>query len=235
MIKKIVNYLSILKRRQKYKKISYSFNAVDLIINYIFKDQNTGTYVDIGAQHPISNNNTYLLFKRGWSGVNIDLDKKNIDLFNISRPRDINLNFAISDKQQEVELYFYHDASPINTLNKQVAEFQKASVKSVKRINSYTLNNILEKIDFKKKIDYMNIDVEGYEEKVLSGFDINRYKPNVISVEFLDLKMNELEIKNNNIDRLIGSNLYKYFTNNDYYFVNWLHGDLIFVHKDFRD
>ena len=81
----------------------------------------------------------------------------------------------------------------------------------------------------------MNIDVEGYEEKVLSGFDINRYKPNVISVEFLDLKMNELEIKNNNIDRLIESNLYKYFTNNDYYFVNWLHGDLIFVHKDFRD
>ena len=152
MIKKIVNYLSILKRRQKYKKISYSFNAVDLIINYIFKDQNTGTYVDIGAQHPISNNNTYLLFKRGWSGVNIDLDKKNIDLFNISRPRDINLNFAISDKQQEVELYFYHDASPINTLNKQVADFQKASVKSVKRINSYTLNNILEKIDFKKKL-----------------------------------------------------------------------------------
>ena len=235
MIKKIVNYLSILKRRQKYKKISYSFNAVDLIINYIFKDQNTGTYVDIGAQHPISNNNTYLLFKRGWSGVNIDLDKKNIDLFNISRPKDINLNFAISDKQQEVELYFYHDASPINTLNKQVADFQKASVKSVKRINSYTLNNILEKIDFKKKIDYMNIDVEGYEEKVLSGFDINRYRPNVISVEFLDLKMNELEIKNNNIDRLIDSNLYKYFTNNDYYFVNWLHGDLIFVHKDFRD
>ena len=235
MIKKIVNYLSIFKRRQKYKKISYSFNAVDLIINYIFKDQNTGTYVDIGAQHPISNNNTYLLFKRGWSGVNIDLDKKNIDLFNISRPRDINLNFAISDKQQEVELYFYHDASPINTLNKQVADFQKASVKSVKRINSYTLNNILEKIDFKKKIDYMNIDVEGYEEKVLSGFDINRYKPNVISVEFLDLKMNKLEIKNNNIDRLIDSNLYKYFTNNDYYFVNWLHGDLIFVHKDFRD
>jgi len=152
MIKKIVNYLSILKRRQKYKKISYSFNAVDLIINYIFKDQNAGTYVDIGAQHPISNNNTYLLFKRGWSGVNIDLDKKNIDLFNISRPRDINLNFAISDKQQEVELYFYHDASPINTLNKQVADFQKASVKSVKKINSYTLNNILEKIDFKKKL-----------------------------------------------------------------------------------
>ena len=69
------NYLSLYKRKIKYKKISYSFNAVDLIIDYMFK-KNTGIYLDIGSQHPISNNNTYLLFKRGWSGVNIDLDKK---------------------------------------------------------------------------------------------------------------------------------------------------------------
>ena len=81
----------------------------------------------------------------------------------------------------------------------------------------------------------MNIDVEGYEEKVLEGFDLNRYRPSVISIEYLDLKMKKLEFKNNNIDNLIQSNLYKYLIDNDYFFVNWLHGDLIFVHKDFRD
>ena len=32
----------------------------------------------LAAQHPISNNNTYLLFKKGWNGINIDLDKKNM-------------------------------------------------------------------------------------------------------------------------------------------------------------
>ena len=85
------------------------------------------------------------------------------------------------------------------------------------------------------QIDYMNIDVEGHEEEVLNGFDIKKYKPKVISVEYLDLKMNKLEIKNNNVDRLIVSSLYKYFINNNYFFVNWLHGDLIFVHKDFKD
>ncbi len=235
MINKIASYLSIFNRKIKYKKISYSFNAVDLIIDYIFKDKDIGTYVDVGAQHPISNNNTYLLFKRGWNGINIDLDRKNIDLFNISRPNDINLNYAISDKEGETDFYFYHESSPINTLNKKVKEYQKAKISEIKKINTFTLNNVFKKINFDKDIDYLNIDVEGYEDKVLSGFDINKYKPSVVSVEYLDLKMKKLEFKNNNLDNLLNSNIYKYFNDNNYYFVNWLHGDLIFIHKDFRD
>ena len=235
MINKIASYLSIFNRKIKYKKISYSLNAVDLIIDYIFKDKYIGTYVDVGAQHPISNNNTYLLFKRGWNGINIDLDRKNIDLFNISRPNDINLNYAISDKEGETDFYFYHESSPINTLNKKVKEYQKAKISEIKKINTLTLNNVFKKINFDKNIDYLNIDVEGYEDKVLSGFDINKYKPSVVSVEYLDLKMKKLEFKNNNLDNLLNSNIYKYFNDNNYYFVNWLHGDLIFIHKDFRD
>ena len=235
MINKIASYLSIFNRKIKYKKISYSLNAVDLIINYIFKDKYIGTYVDVGAQHPISNNNTYLLFKRGWNGINIDLDRKNIDLFNLSRPNDINLNYAISDKEGETDFYFYHESSPINTLNKKVKEYQKAKISEIKKINTFTLNNVFKKINFDKDIDYLNIDVEGYEDKVLSGFDINKYKPSVVSVEYLDLKMKKLEFKNNNLDNLLSSNIYKYFNDNNYYFVNWLHSDLIFIHKDFRD
>jgi FkbM family methyltransferase len=235
MIKNIINYISIFKRKIKYKKSSYSFNGIDLIIDYIFKNQKLGTYIDVGAQHPISNNNTYLLHKRGWSGVNIDLDKKNIDLFNLSRPKDINLNYAISDKEGEVEFYFYHNTSPINTLSKEVSDYQKAKIKEKKMIKTYSLNDILEKINFHKNIDYMSIDVEGLEEKVLNGFNINKYNPKVVSIEFLDLTMNKLEFKNNSINRVLNSNIYKYFTDNNYFFVNWIHGDLIFSHKNFRD
>ncbi len=235
MIKRFFNYLSIYKRKFKYKKVSYSLNAVDLIINYIFKDQVTGTYIDVGAQHPISNNNTYLLYKRGWNGINIDLDKKNINLFNISRPKDINLNYAISDKESETDLFFYHDASPINTLNKNVSSYQKAKIKEIRKIKTFSLNTIMQKINFTDTIDYLNIDVEGYENKVLAGFDLKKYKPKVISVEFLDLEINKLQFKNNNLSNIISSHLYKTLIENNYFFINWLHGDLIFVHKDFRD
>lgn len=235
MIKKLIDYISIFKRKYKYKKFTYAFNGVDLNIDYIFQNQKKGFYLDIGAQHPISNNNTYLLFKKGWKGINIDLDKKNIDLFNLARPNDINLNVAISDSEEQVDLFYYHDASPINTLNKNVSNYQKAKVKEVKKIKTKILDNILKEINLSNEIDYMNIDVEGHEEKILKGFNIKKYKPKVISIEYLDLKLQKLEFKNNNIDNLLNSNLYKFFINNDYFFVNWLHGDLIFVHKDFRD
>ena len=235
MIKKIINYISILKRKLKYQKKSYSFNGVDLIIDYIFRSKKNGFYLDVGSQHPISNNNTYILFKKGWRGINIDLDKKNIDLFNIVRPNDINLNYAISDIEKEVDLFYYHESSPINTLSKSVSDFQKAKVSKVKKVQTKILNNILLEINLEDRIDYMNIDVEGYEEQVLKGFDIKKYKPYVVSIEYLDLKMNKLEFRNNDINNLLNSNLYKFFIQNDYFFVNWLHGDLIFVHKDFRD
>ena len=223
------------EQRQFEKKISYSYNGVDIIVDYIFKNKINGFYLDIGAQHPISNNNTYLLHKKGWKGINIDLDKKNIDLFKIARPHSINLNYAVSDTEEEKNLYFYHEASPINTLNKEVSDFQRAKVKQIKKIYTRKLDNILNELDFNSQIDYMNIDVEGHEEKILNGFNLKKYKPFVISIEYLDLNMKKLEFKNNDIKNLMKSNIYKFFIDNDYHFVNWLHGDLIFVHKEFRD
>ena len=192
MISNFLNYLSLYKRKFKYKKISYSFNAVDLIIDYMFKEKKRGIYLDVGAQHPISNSNTYLLFNRGWNGINIDLDIKNIELFNLVRPDDINLNYAISSSTMEKKLYFYHDKSPINTLNHEVSNYQKAIVKEIKTVTTTSLNILLKKLNFDKHIDYMNIDVEGHEIDVFNGFDLEKYKPSVISVEFLDLKMKKL-------------------------------------------
>jgi len=235
MLESFLRYLNLYRRKYKYKKISYSFNAVDLIIDYIFKNKNNGFYLDVGSQHPISNNNTYLLFKRGWSGINIDLDKKNIDLFNTARPNDINLNLAISSNVAEKKLYFYHDKSPINTLDKVVSDFQTATVKEIKRIKTTTLDIALQNLKFNNKIDYMNLDVEGHEMDIFKAFDLSVYKPSIISVEFLDLDMKFLEFKNNDLQRIVNSDLYKHLLNNKYHFVNWLHGDLIFVHREFRD
>ena len=63
---------------KKYSKVSYSISGVDLIIDRIFAKQKKGIYVDLGCNHPIKHNNTYLLYKRGWKGINIDSDIKSI-------------------------------------------------------------------------------------------------------------------------------------------------------------
>ena len=229
---KLIDKLSILKKKVYSQKKSYSFNGCDLLITYIFKSKKKGFYLDVGCQHPVSNNNTYLLYKRGWSGINIDLDPKNIRLFNLERPNDINICKCISSDNAEKNLFFFHPGSPINSLEKKT--IKDKSNFSLEKIKTFTLNSILE--DYKiKDIDYFNLDVEGHEIDILKKFDIKYYKPKVVSVEFIDYQMKELEFKNNNIDRVLQSDLYKYFISNDYHFVNWSHADLIFVHKDFRN
>ena len=103
---------------KKYTKKSYSISNVDLVIDRLFRNKKKGIYIDIGCNHPIKYNNTFLLFKRGWNGINIDLDKKSIKEFNIFRPNDLNIEAAISDKEEKKNIYFYHERSSINTLSK---------------------------------------------------------------------------------------------------------------------
>ena len=46
MLKKILDYLNIKKRKYLYNKNSYSFNGVDLLVNYLFKNYSKGIYVN---------------------------------------------------------------------------------------------------------------------------------------------------------------------------------------------
>ena len=60
------------------KKFYYSSGGIDALILNIFKNKINGFYVDVGCNHPIKANNTYLLYKKKWFGINIDLDQKRI-------------------------------------------------------------------------------------------------------------------------------------------------------------
>ncbi len=234
MIKNFNLLLNILhKRIISFNKKYYSFSGVDIAINNIFRNTNNGYYLDIGCQHPINNNNTFLLHKKGWSGVNIDLDQKNIDLFNFSRPHDLNICEAISSEIKEVDLFFYHSKSPINTIEKKVSDFQTAKIQEIKKIKTNTLNNVLNSSKFcDKKFDLMTIDVEGHELEVLLGFDFKKYDPKVIVVEFLDLSLSKIEIKNQNVKKIIESDIYKFIVSKNYRLVNFIYADLIFVKND---
>jgi len=71
-------------------------NEDTAVLNY-FQDKKNGLYVDVGCYHPIHRNNTYLLHKQDWKGINLDTSEFSIDLFNHMRPNDLNYNCAISN------------------------------------------------------------------------------------------------------------------------------------------
>ena len=233
---KIIKYISIFLKSLTHKKISYSYGGIDSLVCNIFKNNDKGFYVDIGCGHPVKNNNTYLLNKKGWHGINIDLDNENIDLFDIYRPKDLNISTAISDKIGEVDLFFYHSKSALNTIDKKTANYQKAKVSNIKKIKTNTLNNILNNSKYNNlEIDFLSIDIEGSEFLALKNFDFNKYNPKVIVVEYLDLSLAALEIKNLNINSAINSDIYKLIISKNFTLVNMLHSDLVFVNNKFRD
>ena len=236
ILHKFILKFKIIYKKFLFKKKYYSFSGVDVIIENIFRHKSNGIYIDVGCQHPIKNNNTYLLFKKGWNGLNIDLDKDNIDLFNVARPNDQNINVAISNKIGETDLYFYHKKSPINTIDKKTSDYQKASVSEIKKIKTNTLMNIIKNSKYKNsKIDLLSIDVEGHEREVLEGFDFNICRPDVIVIEYLDLTAKKIEVKNLNIDNLFKTDLYKFLTSKNYILANYIYSDLIFINKEFKD
>ena len=61
--------------------------------------------------------------------------EQSINLFNTFRKSDLNIKQAISSKAEEVDLYFYHNKSPLNTLDKNVSDKQNAKVQKIKKID----------------------------------------------------------------------------------------------------
>lgn len=233
---KFLKFISLYSKLFTHKKISYSYGGIDSIIQYIFKNKQNGFYVDVGCGHPIKNNNTFLLNKKGWSGINIDLDEANIELFNILRPNDENYCSAISDKIKEVDLFFYHKRSSLNTIDKKTAEYQKAKISSIKKIMTRSLNEIMDNSKYNnREIDFLTVDVEGSELSVLKNFNFKKYKPKIIVVEYLDLSLSQLELKNLDIKKTLDSDIYKLISSNNYTLANMLHSDLVFVNNEFRD
>jgi len=215
---------------------SFTRYGLDLLLKHFFRNKKEGIYIDVGCFHPKLANNTYLLYKKGWKGINIDVDSHTIEIFNYLRPRDYNKQIAISDKPGEVDLYFYHDRSAINTLSKEMFDSRGGKSFDIRKVKSATLNYIIENSPFKdNKIDFLTIDVEGYEMNVLKGFDINKYRPDIIFLEFIDNTLKKQEFYNHNIQNVVNSEVYKYMSSNNYSFVNWIGSDLVFVSNDARD
>ncbi len=233
MINFIKELPSYLNRKIKTRKISYSLTSIDLVIDYIFKKKN-GIYIDVGCNHPVYNNNTYLLSKKGWRGINIDIDKKSIELFNIFRKKDLNINLAASSKEMELEYVNYHEKSPINKI-KSLGDNTNEKYKNIKKIKSSTLNSIIENSEFRdRKIDFVSIDVEGHEIEVIKGFNLRKYQPSIIVIEFLDTSLKKIEINNFELQNVINSEIYQLMVKNEYHMVNWFHSDLIFAHNSFK-
>jgi FkbM family methyltransferase len=174
-----------------FHKISFSQDGEDVVLAELFNDKSEGFYVDVGAHHPQRFSNTYIFYLKGWKGINIDAMPKSMEIFNVLRPHDINLEIPISDKS-EVLTYYEFDESALNSfslpLSQERITTSKYKIIAETQLKTLTLAEVLDKyLPPEQTIDFLSIDVEGLDYPVLSSNNWDKYKPKVILVEDLEL------------------------------------------------
>ena len=203
MIKEIQNFIR--KTILGYDISTYFFtnSGEDAILQSIFSKKlskkEKGFFVDIGAYHPYKASNTYLFYINGWTGINIDARPGSMKAFNQVRPKDINLENGVGEKEDTLLYYFIDDNSSMNSFSKKFL-LNTGMYKHVKKeipVKVLPLNNILNQYSSEfDRIDILNIDVEGFDMEVVKSNDWSKFRPSVIVIELNcksihDLKDNE--------------------------------------------
>lgn len=171
---------------------SFSQEGEDRVLYRMFQSRlaRPGFYVDVGAHHPTRFSNTYLFYRMGWRGLNLDAMPGSMDAFARVRPRDVNLEIAVAEKAGVLTYHSFNEPA-LNTFSAPLAE-EYLKVPGVtrlatKEIACRPLAEVLrERVPAGTKIDFLTVDVEGLDLEVLRSNDWSRFRPEIVLVEALE-------------------------------------------------
>lgn len=181
-----------------------------------------GNCIDIGASDGMNGSNTYFFEKNGWDCICVEANPNYADAAKKIRKNVFNFGISNIDKKDaDFMIYTLYDGSETaissltidSRLENQLNNLIKST--SIIQIEILTLDTLLDSINYCKKIDFVSIDTEGTEIDVLGGFDLLRWKPEILVIEnnYKDVIISEYASKYNyeKMEIELGVNqLYKY-------------------------
>jgi FkbM family methyltransferase len=163
--------------------ISYAQNFEDVLLARAFRGRERGFYIDVGAWHPVVDSVTKHFYDLGWNGINIEPATQYATLLERERPRDVNLPLAVGERR-ETRTFYQFAGSGLSTLSTEpLPEYAALGLSPEKRdLEVVPLREICA-AHVHGEIDFLKIDVEGFEGAVLRGADWERYRPRIVLVE----------------------------------------------------
>ncbi|MFA5912402.1 MAG: FkbM family methyltransferase [Burkholderiales bacterium] len=175
------------RRAGIYYRKSWSQCGEDLILRYLFDLLHIPrpSYIDIGAHHPWYYNNTYLFYRQGARGVNVEPDPSLHAALRRGRRHDINLNIGIGPRAAELDFYVMSQRT-LNTFSaseaRRYVEEHGMHIVATQRIQVQTFAQAVD-AHLGRAPDLVSLDVEGLDLEILRSIDFSRHRPHVFCVE----------------------------------------------------
>ncbi len=155
----------------------------DYFLDLLF-DQDSGRFLDIGANNPFANSNTHFFEQKGWTGFAFDPMKSLVDKWS-ERPGTIFVNAGISDRS---ESRTFVEIKPRVGWEHQLSSFREFVRAEDMREYDYLeypveCGPISQFVPEGESFDIASIDVEGAEAFILTGFDFENAPPKAIVME----------------------------------------------------
>jgi hypothetical protein len=109
-------------------ELSYTQNLEDYHLSLAFAGQKTGTYIDVGAGHPIADNVSFWFYERGWQGIVVEPQAELIGLYGRLRPRDTAVCGLVGRENSEIDFHIVDRLHGFSTTIEQVAQQAKKFV-----------------------------------------------------------------------------------------------------------
>jgi FkbM family methyltransferase len=175
---------------------TYSFEGQDCISKSLLRLVENGTYIDVGANHPMNNNNTYLFYQKGWKGLAIEGNNDFQKIWVEKRPRDRFINELVSNEVKKVNFEIYIDKE-ISSIDEETKNRYKSRINNKEEIKSLnlmttTIDKIINNENYQKEeIHLLSIDVEGEDYNVLKGINFENQRPGLIVIENKNFNINK--------------------------------------------
>lgn len=173
------------------RRKSHSIEAEDLLLANAWvrllkrSVSDAGTYLDLGASHPVDHSNTYYFYERGWSGICVEANPELCSLYSTARPRDVVHNIGIASEPGSLTYHRFKQYLINGFMSQKIVD------EHIGRGQVYLGNKDIECVaiadflrhDVEISVDILNIDVETMESSIIRAWDWEICRPKLICVE----------------------------------------------------
>lgn len=207
--------------------LSYAQNWEDVLLYRVFRENGAGFYVDIGAYDPVEGSVTKIFYDMGWHGINVEPSSV-FDRLQEQRPRDINVQAAILDYDGVTKfIETSNDLGMSHVISETTVENETGPNEIETQVKCLTFATLLKTYAPDESIDFLKIDAEGSEDRIVRSYSWQHFRPKVIVIEATYPWSNEL--RNEKWVKFLEDHqyLHAYFDGLNLFFVAAEHKDLL--------